>query len=57
MDWKLGNLLVKLRTYAKENNIIVSQQESGASAEKKIGGFGKGLANFIFYSRVGEKEK
>lgn len=47
---------VKIRAYAKENNIIVSQQESGSMNERKIGGFGKGIAHFIFNSRVGAKK-
>ena len=47
---------VKIRAYAKENNVIVNQHENGTVDENKIGGFGKGLANFIFNSRVGEKK-
>lgn len=49
---------VKIRAYAKENNVIVSQQGAGAAVTGgRIGGIGKGLLNFLFYSRVGEKKE
>ena len=52
-----SGVAVKIRAYAKENNVIVSQHDSGSVDDKKIGGFGKGLATFLFNSRVGEKEE
>ena len=46
---------VKIRAYAKENNVIVAHQGSGAASAGKIGGLSKGLLNFLFNSRVGTK--
>ena len=47
---------MKIRAYAKENNVIVSQQSSGTPESSRIGGLGKGLLNFLFNSRVGKRK-
>lgn len=47
----------KIRAYAKETGTVVSQHGDGVRAKGKIGGFGRGIANFIFYSRVDEKKE
>lgn len=46
---------VKLRKYAKEKDIVVTQ--NGSTAQNSQIGFGKGLLNFLFNSRVQKKEK
>lgn len=47
---------VKIRSYARKNNVIVSQHDTDA-AKKRTESFGMGFANFVFNSRVGEKKK
>lgn len=48
---------LKIRTYAKENNVIVLHQEAGTLEDRKIGGFARSLLNFMFNSRVGAKKE
>lgn len=47
---------MRIRAYAKSNNVIVSQHEDGSPNGREIGGFTKGLLNFIYNSRVGQRK-
>lgn len=42
----------KIRSYAKENRMIIERDSLDKSAISKIGGIGNGILNFVFNSRV-----
>lgn len=51
-----SGVAVKIRAYAKENNIVVNRGIHGTQGIE-VGGFGKGLLNFFYNSRVHSDKK